>query len=102
MIGHFGTLLCTKICLDDLHFEHMAQFPRTARLARQFRLCASMQPPQLEHPNLGRRGRITNVAVLSFREPLQSIVTSPAVECADRFVITIYRATEPDAQGGAA
>ena len=58
--GPFDAAPCTRATLDDLDFERMAQFIRTARLVRQFPLPEGTPAPQLlEHLNLlneaGRR-----------------------------------------------
>ena len=63
--GPFDAAPCSNATLDDLDFERMTQFIRTARQVRQFPLAEGTPPRQLlEHLNLLHEGRLTNAAVL--------------------------------------
>ena len=79
----WGSSPCPKATLDDLDFERMAQFIRTARVVRQFPLPLGTPPSDLlEHMNLLDDGRLTNAAVLLFGKAPQRFVMSSEVRCA--------------------
>ena len=81
--GPFDAAPCVKAILDDLDFERMAQFIRTARLVRQFPLPEGTPAPQLlEHLNLLHEGRLTNAAVLLFGKAPQRFLISSEIRCA--------------------
>ncbi len=81
--GPFDAAPCAKATLDDLDFERMAQFTRTARRARQFPLAEETPPRQLlEHLNLLNEGRPTNAAVLLFGKSPQRFLISSEIRCA--------------------
>ena len=81
--GPFDASPCAKATLDDLDFERMAQFVRTARLVRQFPLPEGTPAPQLlEHLNLLNEGRPTNAAVLLFGKSPQRFLISSEIRCA--------------------
>ena len=81
--GPFDASPCARGTLDDLDFERMAQFIRTARLVRQFPLPEGTPAPQLlEHLNLLNEGRLTNAAVLLFGKSPQRFLISSEVRCA--------------------
>ena len=69
---------CPRAALDDLDFECMAQFTRTAGRARQFSLPEETPPRQLlEHLNLLNGGRPTHAAVLLFgKSPQRFLISS--------------------------
>ena len=69
--GPFDAAPCAKAVLDDLDFERMVRFIRTARRVRQFPLTEDAPPEELlEHLNLLNNGRLTNAAVLLSGNPL--------------------------------
>ena len=69
--------------LDNLDFERMARFIRTARRARQFPLTEDSSPEELlEHLNLLNDGRLTNAAVLLFGKSPQRFLISSEIKCA--------------------
>jgi len=75
--GPFDASPCARATLDDLDFERMAQFVRTARLVRQFPLPEGTPTPQLlEHLDLLNEGRPTNAAVLLFGKSPQCFLIS--------------------------
>ena len=79
----FDASPCAKATLDDLDFERMAQFVRTARLVRQFPLPEGTPALELlEHMNLLDNGRLTNAAVLLFGKSPQRFLISSEVRCA--------------------
>ena len=81
--GPFDASPCPKATLDDLDFERMAQFIRTARVVRQFPLPLGTPPSELlEHMNLLDDTRLTNAAVLLFGKAPQRFVMSSEVRCA--------------------
>ena len=81
--GPFDASPCDRATLDDLDFERMAQFIRTARLVRQFPLPEGTPVPQLlEHLNLLNEGRLTNAAVLLFGKSPQRFLISSEIRCA--------------------
>ena len=81
--GPFDTAPCTDAELDDLDFERMTQFIRTARRARQFPLTEDAMPGELlKHLNLMKDGRLTNAAVLLFGKAPQRFLISSEVKCA--------------------
>lgn len=81
--GPFDAAPCRNTALDDLDFERMAQFIRTARQVRQFPLPAGTPPRQLlEHLNLLNGNRITNAAVLLFGKKPQRFLISSEIRCA--------------------
>ena len=81
--GPFDASPCARATLDDLDFERMAQFIRTARLVRQFPLPEGTPAPQLlEHLNLLNEGRLTNAAVLLFGKSPQRFLISSEIRCA--------------------
>ena len=81
--GPFDAAPCRNTALDDLDFERMAQFIRTARQVRQFPLPEGTPPRQLlEHLNLLSGNRITNAAVLLFGKKPQRFLISSEIRCA--------------------
>ena len=81
--GPFDAAPCAKATVNDLGFEWIAQFTRTARRARQFPLAEETPVPQLlEHLNLLNEGRLTNAAVLLFGKSPQRFLISSEVRCA--------------------
>ena len=81
--GPFDAAPCSKATLDDLDFERMTQFIRTARQVRQFPLAEGTPPRQLlEHLNLLHEGRLTNAAVLLFGKSPQRFLISSEIRCA--------------------
>ena len=81
--GPFDASPCTGATLDDLDFERMAQFIRTARVVRQFPLPEGAPAPQLlEHLNLLNEGRPTNAAILLFGMSPQRFLISSEIRCA--------------------
>ena len=81
--GPFDAAPCTDAELDDLEFERMARFIRTARRARQFPLTEDAAPEELlEHLNLSNDGRPTNAAVLLFGKAPQRFLISSEIKCA--------------------
>ena len=79
----FDAAPCPRAALDDLDFERMAQFIRTARRARQFPLAEETPPRQLlEHLNLLNEGRPTHAAVLLFGKSPQRFLISSEIRCA--------------------
>ena len=81
--GPFDASPCARATLDDLDFERMAQFVRTARVVRQFPLPEGTPPPQLlEHLNLLNEGRPTNAAILLFGKAPQRFLISSEIRCA--------------------
>ena len=81
--GPFDASPCARATLDDLDFESMAQFIRTARLVRQFPLPEGTPAPQfLEHLNLLNEDRLTNAAILLFGKSPQRFLISSEVRCA--------------------
>ena len=81
--GPFDAAPCARATLDDLDFERMAQFIRTARLVRQFPLPEGTPAPQLlEHLNLLNEDRVTNAAVLLFGKSPQRFLLSSDIRCA--------------------
>ena len=81
--GPFDATPCTNAELDDLEFERMARFIRTARRARQFPLTEDAAPEELlEHLNLSNDGWPTNAAVLLFGKAPQRFLISSEIKCA--------------------
>ena len=81
--GPFDAAPCRSSALDDLDFERMAQFIRTARHVRHFPLPEGTPPRQLlEHLNLLNGNRITNAAVLLFGKKPQRFLISSEITCA--------------------
>ena len=81
--GPFDAAPCRNTALEDLDFERMAQFIRTARHVRQFPLPEGTPPPQLlEHLNLLNGNLITNAAVLLFGKKPQRFLISSEIKCA--------------------
>ena len=81
--GPFDASPCAKATLDDLDFERMAQFVRTAREVRQFPLPEGTPASQLlEHLNLLNEGRPTNAAILLFGKSPQRFLISSEIRCA--------------------
>ena len=81
--GPFDASPCARATLDDLDFERMAQFIRTARLVRHFPLPEGTPAPQLlEHLNLLNEGRLTSAAVLLFGKSPQRFLISSEIRCA--------------------
>ena len=81
--GPFDAAPCAKATVDDLDFERIAQFTRTARRARQFPLAEETPARQLlEHLNLLSEDRLTNAAVLLFGKSPQRFLISSEVRCA--------------------
>ena len=67
--GPFDTAPCIKAALDNLDFERMARFIRTARRARQFPLTEDSSPEELlEHLNLLNDGRFDERGGVVIRE----------------------------------
>ncbi len=81
--GPFDATLCDGATLDDLDFERMRQFVRTARRVRNFPLPESASPESLlDHLKLRRNGRMTNAAILLFGKSPQRFLISSGVSCA--------------------
>ncbi len=81
--GPFDASPCPKATVEDLDFERIAQFIRTARVARQFPLPVGTPALQLlEHMNLLDDGRLTNAAVLLFGKAPQRFLVSSEIRCA--------------------
>ena len=81
--GPFDATPCAKATPDDLDFERMAQFIRTASQVRQFPLAEGTPPRQLlEHLNLLNEGRLTNASVLLFGKAPQRFLISSEIRCA--------------------
>ena len=81
--GPFDAAPCPKATLEDLDFEWMSLFVRTARRARQFPLPENTPPGYLlEHLNLLHDGRPTNAAVLLFGKAPQRFLLSSEIKCA--------------------
>ncbi len=81
--GPFDAAPCTNAALDDLDFERMTRFTRTARRARQFPLTEDVPPEELlEHLNLLNKRRPTNAAVLLFGKSPQRFLIASEVRCA--------------------
>lgn len=81
--GPFDAAPCRNAALDDLDFDRMAQFIRTARQVRQFPLPEGTPPRQLlEHLNLLNGRRITNAGVLLFGKKPQRFLISSEIRCA--------------------
>ena len=81
--GPFDAAPCTDAELDDLEFERMARFIRTARRARQFPLTEDAAPKELlEHLNLLNKRQLTNAAVLLFGKAPQRFLISSEIKCA--------------------
>ena len=81
--GPFDAAPCRKAALDDLNFERIIRFIRTARRARQFPLTEDSSPEELlEHLNLLNDGRLTNAAVLLFGKSPQRFLISSEIKCA--------------------
>lgn len=81
--GPFDAAPCEKAVLDDLDFERIIRFIRTARRARQFLLAEDTSPEELlEHLKLLNDGRLTNAAVLLFGKTPQRHLISSEVRCA--------------------
>ena len=81
--GPFDAAPCTRATVDDLDFERIARFTRTARRARQFPLPEETPVPQLlEHLNLLNEERLTNAAVLLFGKAPQRFLIASEIRCA--------------------
>jgi len=81
--GPFDAAPCAKAVLEDLDFERIIRFIRTARRARQFPLAEDTSPEELlEHLKLLNDGRLTNAAVLLFGKTPQRHLISSEVRCA--------------------
>ena len=81
--GPFDAAPCADAALDDLDFERMAGFVRTARRARQFPLTEDVPPQELlTHLNLLNKGRPTNAAVLLFGKAPQRFLIASEIKCA--------------------
>ena len=81
--GPFDATPCIGASLDDLDFERMSVFIRTARRARQFPLPEDTTPEALlEHLDLSKNGCLTNAAVLLFGNAPQRFLISSQVKCA--------------------
>ncbi len=81
--GPFDAAPCEKTVLDDLDFERIIRFIRTARRARQFPLTEDTSLEELlEHLKLLNDGRLTNAAVLLFGKAPQRHLISSEVRCA--------------------
>ena len=81
--GPFDAAPCAKAVLEDLDFERIIRFIRTARRARQFPLPEDSSPEELlEHLKLLNDGRLTNAAVLLFGKAPQRHLISSEVRCA--------------------
>ena len=81
--GPFDASPCANATIDDLDFERMAQFVRTARSVRQFPLPEGTPASQLlAHMNLLDNGQLTNAAVLLFGKSPQRLLISSEVRCA--------------------
>ena len=81
--GPFDAAACPDAALNDLDFERMRHFIRTARRARQFSLVEDTPPKELlEHLKLLNKGRLTNAAVLLFGKSPQRFLMSSEIKCA--------------------
>ena len=81
--GPFDATPCRDAEMDDLTFELLPQFIRTARRARQFPLPEDASPEAfLTHLNLLNKGRPTNAAVLLFGKAPQRFLISSEIKCA--------------------
>ena len=81
--GPFDAAPCVKAALDNLDFEQIARFIRTARRVRRFPLTEDSSPEELlEHLNLLNDGRVTNAAVLLFGKLPQRFLISSEIKCA--------------------
>ena len=81
--GPFDASPCIGATLDDLDFQRMSLFVRTARRARQFPLPEGTPPEDLlRHLNLLKNGRLTNAAVLLFGKAPQRFLISSEIKCA--------------------
>ncbi len=81
--GPFDAAPCAKAVLEDLDFERIIRFIRTARRARQFPLSEDSPPEALlEHLQLLNDRRLTNAAVLLFGKSPQRHLISSEVRCA--------------------
>ena len=81
--GPFDASPCIGATLDDLDFQRMSLFIRTARRARQFPLPEGTPPEDLlRHLNLSKNGRLTNAAVLLFGKAPQRFLISSEIKCA--------------------
>ena len=81
--GPFDKTLLSGAKLDDLDFDRMAKFIRTARRARQFPLDEDTSPiALLEHLDLLNKGKLTNAAILLFGKAPQRFLLSSEIKCA--------------------
>ena len=81
--GPFDASPCMGARLEDLDYERMTTFIRTARRARQFPLPEDTSAVDLlEHLNLLNDGRPANAAVLLFGRAPQRFLLSSEVKCA--------------------
>ena len=81
--GPFDAAPCAKAVLDDLDFERIIRFIRTARRVRQFPLTEDSSPEELlEHLNLLNDRQLTNAAVLLFGKSPQRFLISSEIRCA--------------------
>ena len=81
--GPFDAAPCMNASLDDLDFERMSPFIRTARRVRGFPLAEDASPEALlTHLNLLNNGRVTHAAVLLFGKSPQRFLLSSEIKCA--------------------
>ena len=81
--GPFDATPCRDAELDDLDFDIMPQFIRTAARARRFPLPEDASPQELlTHLNLLYKGRPTNAAMLLFGKTPQRFLISSEIKCA--------------------
>lgn len=79
----FDAAYCMKATLDDLDFDRMPRFIRTARRVRQFPLAEDASPEELlEHLDLLNDGQPTNAAVLLFGKVPQKFLIASEIKCA--------------------
>lgn len=80
--GPFDASACAGASLDDLDFEKIAEFVRTAKAKRGFPLSAQSKPDKiLTHLNLLRENGITNAAMLLFGKQPQRFIISSEIRC---------------------
>ena len=81
-VDAFDATPCRGAELDDLDFDLMPQFIRTARRARDFPLPEDASPQALlTHLNLLYKGRPTNAAMLLFGKTPQRFLVSSEIKC---------------------
>lgn len=81
-VDAFDATPCLGAEFDDLEFDLMPQFIRTARRARNFPLPEDASPQAvLTHLNLLYKGRPTNAAMLLFGKTPQRFLVSSEIKC---------------------